>query len=570
MNINCKGSDKLIIKSTGAEAIKLESADLTIYGMEMSVSGATYGILGTGAEALQVTGSKLDVTGTANGSIVKLSKLNLKGCSMASGYEFANKQVEKSGAVAKDKIQFTPDNLVSVVPFEDGTGLFNIYKVDGDGNKTTPSYENTTKGWFKAEDKVMIVAKPASGFAFSHWSDNVPGYKDPGSFVGANDRDPKKVNSGISLTAYFYYKPKSKATWCGVNNGKFVSFKMTDYAAEVKKATAPSAGNVKAGDFVRNKWMYLDNTSFKYIESFSKVIDGEDLKDPKTVGSISEAFTDMAYDIIGNKIYGVKETKLYSVAESDGKVEELAELQYKEAAKKVAAIAVDANRNIYLLSEDASHNAVLYTTTINKIKDGKLPLNVVGEEAKLGALGTPIDISKQQSMAFDHATGELFWGNKDYIRYISTRDLRTYVAGDLGQKDGSQDYIKSLHNTAKPIYIKVLVADGQDDWGTVSVEGEPKEKKTITNVNFTITATANAGYHFAYWEIKGRSKEIEESTYTSAETEDMTYIAHFEEGEGIESVTLDVQTGIQKVMMNGVIYIIRDGRMYNVTGALVR
>lgn len=579
LQIECNAaSDKLTV--SGADGIALQSASMTIYGMTMTVTGSSHGIVGTKAETVKIVGSTLSVKGTGDGSIVALSKLSLKGCDMTSGYEFKNNQVQKSGVegATKDEIKFTPQKPVTVKAFDEGSGTFDIYRVDAEGYKMSGDenvYTNTTKAWFAADARVVVEAKPASGFVFSHW-DKDGGWKTDSKIPAK--RDPVKVETGKDYMAYFYYKAKSRVTWFGIDKNNFISFRLSDYGQEVSRSkdANPVVTNIQAGDFVRNKWIYKDGNAFKFMPNFKRVTDGEELKPSDDIlGSISNGFTDMAYDIIGNRIFAVNgSNKLYKVIEEvDGTVtvEEFAKLQYKETNTNVVAIAVDAKKKLYLLSADGSGNGVLYTADPSKVKDEKLAMSVAGEEAKGGALGITVEMSEKQSLAFDHATGELFWGRKDYIRYINISQNKTFTAADIEQKEGAQGYIKSLHNLAKPIYISVAVEDDQDDWGTVSVEGEPKEAKVISKTNFTITATANEGYHFSHWYAKGSSKEIKDNPYTSAESEDMKYIAVFAEGsEGIESVTLDLSTGIQKVLMNGAIYIIRDGKMYDIQGQRVK
>jgi hypothetical protein len=64
--------------------------------------------------------------------------------------------------------------------------------------------------------------------------------------------------------------------------------------------------------------------------------------------------------------------------------------------------------------------------------------------------------------------------------------------------------------------------------------------------------------------------KITDATYEFKVKRSTVFTAYFEEGEGIESITIDLETGIQKILMNGTIYIIRDNRIYNVQGGLVK
>ena len=183
-----------------------------------------------------------------------------------------------------------------------------------------------------------------------------------------------------------------------------------------------------------------------------------------------------------------------------------------------------------------------------------------------------------QSIAFDLSTGELFWGADDYIRLIDTNKMKTFIVGDLGQKAGAQGFIQSLHRLAELVTVTVMIAEGQEDYGTVTVGETSSTKKHayasedyVEGTTVTITATANEGYYFSHWEIDGDKKHKEyEGETMDITAEDITYVAYFEEGEGIESITIDPTKNIQKVVVDGVLYILRVGYIYTVTGELVK
>ena len=98
-----------------------------------------------------------------------------------------------------------------------------------------------------------------------------------------------------------------------------------------------------------------------------------------------------------------------------------------------------------------------------------------------------------------------------------------------------------------------------------------------------IRATANEGYDFKNWKYANDLKNLnwvsEENCYycglaaDEAELsfemkEDIAIMAVFEEAQGIENVVLTESA--QKVTVDGVLYIVRDGKMYNAQGAQVR
>jgi len=560
-NITLSGEGDLTILAK--EGIVLDKANLTVQMLTLTVNADT-GISGSGTETLTVSAAKVSVTGLASGSIINIASLVAQYCSMDADHTFntSKKWVEitDSKTPATDEVTFTPLPMLEVKPMEAGTGHFEL-----SNGKT----KFTDIGWFEAGTEVSIKAIPASGFVFSHWTDNI-NWKDPDDFVPADKHDvitmPAKDKTYDNF-AVFYYKSKSTATWYGVNGNDFISFKLNDFGATVKTASGPDAGDVKVGDYVQNSWVVLNNTTVQAIP-FSRLDDGQDLKEPRDLGTTSEDFTDMAYDLLGGKIYAVAGTKLYTIHERTGNVEEVAEFQYKEAAKNVEAIAVNAKRNLYLLSSD--DGGVLYTAAISKIKDGKVPMSIVGDEANAGKVGVPVEAGKEQSIAFDHTTGELFWGAKDYIRNINLKTAKATVAADLEQQEGKQGFVKALHNMAKPVIVSVEVADGQDGWGTATIDDDDS-KKVISGTTFTITAKANSGYYFSHWEIEGESGVVsDERNYDTSVSEATTFVAYFAEGEGISTITFDPTKKAQKVLVNGIIYILRDGKIYSILGNAVQ
>ncbi|MBO4665642.1 MAG: hypothetical protein J5612_02090, partial [Paludibacteraceae bacterium] len=73
------------------------------------------------------------------------------------------------------------------------------------------------------------------------------------------------------------------------------------------------------------------------------------------------------------------------------------------------------------------------------------------------------------------------------------------------------------------------------------------------------------------WVNADNKKDTHEEATYEFEAEEITYIAVFAEGgEGIQSITIDPTKKVQKVLIDGTIYIFRDGRVYTVTGELMQ
>ena len=98
------------------------------------------------------------------------------------------------------------------------------------------------------------------------------------------------------------------------------------------------------------------------------------------------------------------------------------------------------------------------------------------------------------------------------------------------------------------------------------------------NAEVTILATPLEGYEFSGWKVGNRWCDFSEcgtalntidNPLTITMTADVAYKAEFKAiGEGIENIVLTEKA--HKVVMDGVLYIVRDGKLFDVTGAQVR
>jgi hypothetical protein len=571
--------------STTAAGIYLQNTKLILEGGEIIINGINVDIAGSSnSESLEIIGTKLTLSGTKQAAIMDIEEYKEKYCSISSpsgaAYNTETKLMEKSGTPVKETVVYKPWPMISAKAIEDGSATFSIRKSDGTGETFTD------KGWFKTGDEITIVCNPAKGFSFGHWSTPLdPNYKDPETKIGPERTGINVGSTDQSFVATVYYNPKSSANWYGVakdpadSKYKFTQFSMRTHGIEdvtrADNATDHDATKVQAGDFANSNWFYINTSDHKlYGQPFSggiedgKALEG-DLNEMAT--SASSSITDMAYDFKGLETYAVGGQKLYKLDTEDKQLKELGSFEYKEAPASAVAIAIDAAGKKYVMSGGTPGK--LYMIEAIDTEKNKVTLTQVGEEAKAGAMDVNVDGSKQQSIAFDHATGELFWGAADYLRMINVNDATTHIVGDLGNTNGKQDFIKAMHRMDKRVTISVRMNEDQEDWGTVSVgTGSSKSQGVIAGTKTTINAKANKGYHFVYWSKSSWDSEttIEEASKEVTVTASVSYWAHFAVGEGIEEISIDPTLDVQKVLIDGQIYIVRDGRIYTITGAMVK
>ena len=100
------------------------------------------------------------------------------------------------------------------------------------------------------------------------------------------------------------------------------------------------------------------------------------------------------------------------------------------------------------------------------------------------------------------------------------------------------------------------------------------------NAEVTILATPLEGYEFTGWKTGnidemvgcyycGTALNTNDNPYTFTMTADVAYLAEFEEAQGIDEVQSD-KVQCTKVLRDGMLYIVRDGKLFNLQGAQVR
>lgn len=558
--VKCEGTGAKLTVKSDAKGIALDGTALTLNDVALQVVGGTFGIVGTAEyEVLTVVGGAVQVEGTASGSIVDIT-LVMNYVELPAGYSNneTDHRVDKGAAVAKDNVVFGSYPKLTAKGVEEGSGRFKLVSDDD-------SFYDT--GWFKTGTQVTITAEAEDNFEFVRWMDD-PNWKDKDLAMKAK-REPITVTGDQEFTALFYHDVKSSATWYGVSEkeGKFLSFSFEDRGKEFVKATT-SASSVKAGDYVEGNWVTVEASNKIKVREFDEIEDGEAMPDAEELEKKAPAdLTDMAYDLLSREMYGVAGNKLYMVDLESGEAEELGTFDYDGYPKTAAAIAVDAKRTIYILAQGTP--GALFT--VKDIADKKVSLEAVGDEKNHGALDVDVT-ADEQAMAFDHVTGELFWGAKDYLRLLDLEEAKAHIVGDLGQTGGAQGFIKALHRKDKKVTVRVQFADGQDGFGTISITpGSGAKADVIVGTKVTLVAKPNAGYKFLYWRpTSGTGDDITEAEYTFSPKKNVTYEAHFKKmDEGFENVS-DELNPAEKMIINGQLFILRNGKLYNAAGVLVK
>ncbi len=106
---------------------------------------------------------------------------------------------------------------------------------------------------------------------------------------------------------------------------------------------------------------------------------------------------------------------------------------------------------------------------------------------------------------------------------------------------------------------------------TISVTCDPQQG-TVTgggeytyNADITIEAIPNAGYEFKQW-----SNGLTYNPYRFTVVSDLTLEAQFIPATAIDNTTADTDTTPQKVLIDGQVYILRNGKTYTLTGVEVK
>lgn len=136
--------------------------------------------------------------------------------------------------------------------------------------------------------------------------------------------------------------------------------------------------------------------------------------------------------------------------------------------------------------------------------------------------------------------------------------------------DGNKEAIRAVTVTAnakytamfqeKKVYYTLSVLSANDQQGTVMGAGMYEAGTTVR-----VAAIPAAGYHFTGWN-DGNTENPRDVVVDH----DITLIASFAQGSDVDQISGDNTQRARKVMIDGVIYIIKGDKMYNTLGAEVK
>ena len=561
-------------KLTVTDRVVVNNADFEISGLTAIVSGTKWSLQGSQINKLIVTGANLTAKAVSIATISNWADVEYTYCSVtpadildSEGYIilFDDRVCDEYYNPWTGDIVFTALPKLSVKPVQEGTAHFKLKAGDD---------EYTDEGYFAAGTKVTITCEPASDFSFGRWTDDSD-WKNKEKKIGAK-REFDMPAIDTDLEALFYFNVESDADWFGINGDAFVKFSFADHAEKAARATN-TLTNIKGGDWFDDTWVYIEDEDVKKIPFSGTLKDGEDIKgdikayNDKTISGV----TDVAYDLASEELYAVAGSKLDKITTKENK--EVATFKLDEVETPVVAIAFDVDGNLFALGVGDGTEGVLYTASVSK---DVATLKIVGKKDNGGKIGIKVN-NAPQSLVFDAQTGELFWGAPDYLRIINTDKMKTFIVGDLGQKAGMQGYIQSLHRMIELVEVTVKVAEDQESWGIVYLNDDKSTVKNplvsasfVEGTTVTIKAEANPGYHFDYWVYLDGKKEKsfkgdDKETYEFGAS-NITYVAYFaEDEEGIESIQKS-DVSCQKILLDGVLYIIKNGKIYNALGEMVK
>lgn len=108
-----------------------------------------------------------------------------------------------------------------------------------------------------------------------------------------------------------------------------------------------------------------------------------------------------------------------------------------------------------------------------------------------------------------------------------------------------------------PVTFTITVAVNDPAMGAVTGAGVFKENEDVT-----LTAVANQGFEFVQWQDGNKDNPRKFKA-----TADVTYTAQFaKKTEGFEQISSQAASGTRKVLCNGQLFILRDGKIYDLTG----
>ena len=191
-----------------------------------------------------------------------------------------------------------------------------------------------------------------------------------------------------------------------------------------------------------------------------------------------------------------------------------------------------------------------YTVTLNAKEGGKA---VVTEDINLNDVpeGTVLHLTAKPDYGYDFVN----WSDE-----VTAAEREITVTSDI-----------TLTASFAPKTFTLTVKVTPEEGGKVIVGGLSESNTGLYTTEFTLEAVPNEGYEFDAWYVGEMKLESAEAKTSSVLFGDMTMICAFRKKgatalDNIEDA--DVQS--TKLLRNGILYIIRNGRTYDTTGRQLR
>ena len=250
-----------------------------------------------------------------------------------------------------------------------------------------------------------------------------------------------------------------------------------------------------------------------------------DLSSYRTIGEVNQKngnywIIDTAMDISGeapalygtyNQAFGSQAFSfICSISLTDGKTSNYLQVTGLSSTSDIIyAMAFDKEGTLYAIGADAGEAggpATLYTIDLNNVQEGAYGSKTVAAtkiEAIESQTGNPISTNFCQDMAFDYATGTLYWMENDE-NILYTVDTDTAVATSVGSLPTLQSFCIPYDAAfAGNKHMVSVICEGA---GTVtSSEDEHPFYMVEDNGSITLTLTPDAGSGLRYVKVDGRS-----------------------------------------------------------------
>ena len=396
---------------------------------------------------------------------------------------------------------------------------------------------------------VHIVATPAEGYEFDEWSDH-----------DKNAERDITIDADITLTASF--KEKSVVT----------QYTLTISAGEHGSVNETVNGKYDAGSSVN----IIATADEGYV--FDKWSDGN-TEANRTIVISSDTTLAASFK---EKAVGVQYTLTISAGEH-GSVNTAVNGKYDEGTNVTIIATADAGYHFDKWS-DGNTNATRVVTmnaditlTASFLSDTKYTVKITvvkGEDADELYGKIKVNDGSEKTKYED----EVYGGTKLTVEAVPEEG---YTLDEWSDDEDEKALVREIEITSdttikvtfrqlKKVTLTVDINPAKA--GKVLLNGEVREDnqlKVTEGKSITVKAVPNEGYKFKGWE-DANGEIFETAAETSIKmTKSRTITAVFEASQGFENVEVE-NAQAQKMIINGQLFILRDGKIFNASGVLVK